>query len=137
MISTKESNTTPIFWYESKPKEPGDYYCGVGSQHIMYRELVEKHYLYCIYAGLQISGVNAEVAPNQWEFQIGPCIGIDAGDQMWVARYILHKLSEQYDINISFSFLLNNNIVMMITEAIIFLLLYINLKAPLIFTDIM
>ena len=101
-ISTKESNTTPIFWYESKPKEQGDYYCGVGSQHIMYRELVEKHYLYCIYAGLQISGVNAEVAPNQWEYQIGPCVGISAGDQMWVSRYILHKLSEQYDINISF-----------------------------------
>ena len=66
------------------------------------REIVEKHYSYCLYAGIKISGINAEVAPSQWEFQVGPCIGIDAGDQLWIARYILQKLSEQYNVNISF-----------------------------------
>ncbi|KAF3589445.1 hypothetical protein F2Q69_00029341 [Brassica cretica] len=27
--------------------------------------------------------------PGQWEFQISPTVGIGAGDQLWVARYIL------------------------------------------------
>jgi glutamine synthetase len=64
--------------------------------------LAEKHYQYCLKTGLAISGINAEVAPNQWEFQIGPCEGIAAGDQLWIARYILHKLSEDFGVNISF-----------------------------------
>lgn len=82
----------------------GDYYCGVGSKYInkQMRSLAEKHYLYCINAEISISGINAEVAPNQWEFQIGPCIGIDASDQLWMARYILQKLGEEYNMCISF-----------------------------------
>jgi hypothetical protein len=32
--------------------------------------------------------------PSQWEFQVGPCVGIDAGDQLWVARYILQRVCE-------------------------------------------
>ena len=92
----------PLAFEKSTPKEQGDYYCGVGNQSVKMRELVEKHYIYCLYAGLTISGVNAEVAPNQWEYQVGPCTGITASDQLWVSRYILHKLSEQYNVNISF-----------------------------------
>ena len=84
--------------------QKGFYYCGVGGRHIsrIERALVEKHYLYCIRAGLNISGVNAEVTPHQWEFQIGPCEGIQAGDQLWVARYILEKLSEEFGVHVSF-----------------------------------
>lgn len=26
---------------------------------------------------------------KQWEFQVGPSVGISAGDEIWVARYIL------------------------------------------------
>ena len=48
----------------------------------------EAHYKACLYAGLKISGSNAEVMPSQWEYQIGPCFGIDIGDQVWVARYV-------------------------------------------------
>jgi glutamine synthetase len=95
-------NGQPPFFQSGYPKSQGDYYCGVGSRNIMYRELVEKHYKYCLLAGLKISGINAEVAPNQWEFQIGPCVGIEAGDQLWIARYILVKLAEKYDLDISF-----------------------------------
>jgi glutamine synthetase len=95
------TSSTPLFF--NGPLEPqGHYYCGVGNQHIAYRQLAEKHYLHCLYAGLKISGINAEVAPNQWEYQIGPVLGIEAADQLWVSRYILHKLSETYNINISF-----------------------------------
>ena len=100
---TSESST-PLFFAQGGHIEPqGQYYCGVGTQSIShYRQLAEKHYLHCLYAGLQISGINAEVAPNQWEYQIGPVMGIEAADQLWVSRYILHKLSEEYRINISF-----------------------------------
>lgn len=27
--------------------------------------------------------------PAQWEFQVGPCEGIDMGDQLWIARFLL------------------------------------------------
>lgn len=84
------------------PEPQGDYYCGVGTRTVTLRNLPEKHYEYCLYAGLKISGINAEVAPSQWEFQIGPCSGISAGDELWVARYILHKLSEEFGVCISF-----------------------------------
>ena len=85
------------------PPEPqGDYYCGVGTRTVTLRKLAEKHYEYCLHAGLKISGINAEVAPSQWEFQIGPCSKISAGDELWVARYILEKLSEEFGVCISF-----------------------------------
>ncbi|NDB69043.1 MAG: glutamine synthetase [Methylocystaceae bacterium] len=84
------------------PEPQGDYYCGVGTRTVTLRKLTEKHYEYCLQAGLKISGINAEVAPSQWEFQIGPCSGIDAGDELWVARYILHKLGEEFGVCISF-----------------------------------
>ena len=29
-----------------------------------------------------------EVMPGQAEFQIGPTVGVDAGDQLWIARYM-------------------------------------------------
>ena len=53
-------------------------------------------------AGLKIGGINADVAPNRWEFRIGPCRGLDAGDELWVARYILHKLGEEFGVCVSF-----------------------------------
>ena len=84
------------------PEPQGDYYCGVGTRTVTLRKLAEKHYEYCLQAGLKISGINAEVAPSQWEFQIGPCSCIHAGDELWVARYILHKLSEEFGVCISF-----------------------------------
>ena len=83
-------------------EESQRYCCGVGSRATTLRKLAEKHYEYCLHAGLKISGINAEVAPSQWEFQIGPCSAISAGDELWVARYILHKLSEEFGVCISF-----------------------------------
>jgi len=42
------------------------------------RDIVEAHYRACLYAGIKISGINAEVMPAQWEFQVGPCVGIES-----------------------------------------------------------
>merc|ERR1719470_590070 len=70
------------------------YYCGVGANKVYGRDVVEAHYRCCLYAGIRISGTNAEVMPAQWEFQVGPTEGIDMGDDLWVARYLLEKVTD-------------------------------------------
>ena len=98
------SNTTekPIgFPNQGNPNPQGQYYCSVGSQNAFSRDLIDMHYEHCLYAGLTISGINAEVAPGQWEYQIGPVEGISAGDQMYISRYILHRVSEKFNISIN------------------------------------
>jgi glutamine synthetase len=59
------------------PGPQGPYYCGVGTGKVYCRDIVEAHYKACLYAGVKIAGVNAEVMPAQWEFQVGPCEGIE------------------------------------------------------------
>ena len=62
----------------------------------------DSHYRACLYAGINVSGINSEVMPGQWEFQVGPCEGITMGDQLWVARYLLHRCAEEFGIVASF-----------------------------------
>jgi glutamine synthetase len=78
----------------------GIYYCGVGTQQG--REFVEEHFNLCLEVGLTMSGFNAEVVAGQWEFQVGPVEGLEAGDQLMLARYLLVRLSEKYGYTISF-----------------------------------
>ena len=54
------------------PAPQGFYYCGIGADEVYGRDVVEAHLDACIEAGLGISGINAEVMPGQWEFQVGP-----------------------------------------------------------------
>ena len=79
----------------------GRHYCGesVISQE---RRIAEEHLIACIKAGLDISGLNSEVANYQWEFQIGPCEGINASDQLIVARYLLERIAEKYETKINY-----------------------------------
>jgi len=85
----------------TNPPQQGQYYCSVGSKNSFGREIAEEHYQACLDAQLSISGINAEVAPGQWEYQIGPCVGIDAGDQLWTSRYLLERISEKYGVYIN------------------------------------
>lgn len=62
------------------------------------RDLIEAHYRCCLYAGVAICGTNAEVMPSQWEFQVGPALGTKVADDLWVARFILHRLAEEFGI---------------------------------------
>lgn len=64
--------------------------------------MIEAHYRACLYAGVQISGINAEVMPSQWEFQVGPCKGKDMGDHLWMARYLLIRVAEEWGVTVSF-----------------------------------
>ncbi|CAH1397211.1 unnamed protein product [Nezara viridula] len=80
------------------PGPQGPYYCGVGANKVYGRDIVESHYRACLYAGINISGSNAEVMPSQWEFQVGPCEGISIGDELWMARFILHRVAEEFGV---------------------------------------
>ncbi|KAF6036126.1 GLUL [Bugula neritina] len=80
------------------PKPQGPFYCGVGADKVFGRDVVEAHYRACLYAGVKICGTNAEVMPGQWEFQVGPCEGIDMGDHLWMARFILHRVAEDFGV---------------------------------------
>ncbi|MCU1395794.1 MAG: Glutamine synthetase type eukaryotic [Ilumatobacteraceae bacterium] len=85
------------------PAPQGPYYCGVGAGRVIGREIIEEHTQACIDAGLLIEGTNAEVMPGQWEFQIGAADPLTVGDHMYVARWLLHRIAEDYDIQISFA----------------------------------
>jgi glutamine synthetase len=83
------------------PGPQGPYYCGVGAVKIAGRDIVEEHTTLCIAAGLGISGTNAEVMPGQWEFQIGPLDTVTVGDHLWMARYLLYRVGEKHNVEIS------------------------------------
>lgn len=85
----------------SQPKQ-GQYYCSNGTGNAMGREIVEKHMHLCLSAGIKLSGTNAEVAPSQWEYQVGPCTGIDSGDQLWISRFILIRVAEKHGVVVNF-----------------------------------
>ena len=76
------------------------YYCSVGENAHEVRNLMEKHMDYCLDIGIKMSGYNQEVAPGQGEFQIGPEEGLKVCDDLWVARFILQKLSEYFNVKI-------------------------------------
>ena len=92
----------PLGWPSSGfPAPQGDYYCGVGADVIFGRDIVEEHMDACIAAGLHIAGINAEVMPGQWEFQIGAITTPQVGDELWIARWLLSRIAEEYDVTIS------------------------------------
>ncbi|CAN7992925.1 unnamed protein product [Ixodes hexagonus] len=88
------------------PGPQGPYYCGVGADRAYGRAVVEAHYKACLFAGVRLAGTNAEVMPSQWEFQarttpVGPCEGIAVGDQLWIARFILQRVAEDFGLLVS------------------------------------
>ncbi len=81
------------------PAPQGGYYCGVGFDEIYGRDVVEAHTDACIDAGLAISGTNAEVMIGQWEFQIGPLDPVAASDQIWMGRWLLYRIGEDFGVS--------------------------------------
>ena len=102
---TLENNLLPFKWIQHN--EPGfgpqgPYYCSVGGGVCFGRKIADTHLELCLKAGLSICGTNAEVMGSQWEYQIGPLGPLEVSDQLWISRYILHKISEDYNCVISF-----------------------------------
>ncbi|GAB4408772.1 MAG: glutamine synthetase beta-grasp domain-containing protein [Bacteroidia bacterium] len=83
------------------PSPQGPYYCSVGARNAFGREIVEEHLDLCLDAGLNVEGINAEVATGQWEFQIFAKGAAAAGDQIWIARYLMERTAEKYGVAVN------------------------------------
>jgi len=92
---------------EGEPGPQGPYYCSVGADVAFGRPIVEAHTKACLDAGLMLYGINGEVLPGQWEFQIG-YRGAEAADplivadHLWLARWLLHRVAEDKGVAASF-----------------------------------
>lgn len=80
-------------------KEQEDYYCGVGFNNVLGRHLIEEAFNNLLFAGINITGLNAEVAPSQWEFQVCST-GIDAADSLILTRYICNRTFEKHNCSL-------------------------------------
>ncbi|MEO0649909.1 MAG: glutamine synthetase beta-grasp domain-containing protein [Planctomycetota bacterium] len=100
----------PLGWPEGGyPAAQGPFYCGVGSNNAFGRALVEAHLLACAQAGITIYGINAEVMPGQWEFQVGyrgiqgeSADPLTVSDHLWLSRWLLQRLGEDHGVEVSF-----------------------------------
>ena len=93
-------NGRPLgFPEDGYPAPQGKYYCGVGADTMVGRDLVEQHLDICLDAGLDITCINAEVLKGQWEFGLLSKGAEAAGDELWLARYIMMRLGEPYGIS--------------------------------------
>ena len=100
--SANKFNIACLGWpKDGYPGPQGPYYCSIGNNVAFGRAIADAHYKACLYAGVQISGTNAEVMPGQWEYQVGPCLGVKIGDDMWVSRYLLGRCAEDYGCIVS------------------------------------
>jgi len=90
----------PLGWPEGGyPAPQGPFYCGVGADEVYGRDIVEEHLELCLDAGLEISGINAEVMPGQWEYQVGPLGPLNVADQLWISRWLLYRIAEDYGVS--------------------------------------
>jgi len=92
----------PLGWPEGGyPAPQGPFYCGVGADEVFGREIAEEHMEACIHAGLKIYGINAEVMPGQWEFQIGTAGPLEVADHLHLARWLLFRIGEEYGVSMT------------------------------------
>ena len=80
----------------------GPYYCGYGSHQRIGRKIAEEHARRCANIGILLWGMNAEVAPGQWEFQTRPNMSLETGDELWIARWILSRTAEDLELDIHY-----------------------------------
>lgn len=93
----------PLGWPSTgEPAPQGPYYCSTGALVAHGRKFAERHYVACLNMGLKISGTNAEVMPGQWEYQVGPCEGIESGDHLLLSRWAFLRMLEDEGIDVNF-----------------------------------
>ena len=91
-----QNGLPPGFPARGYPRPQGPYYCSVGAENAFGRVCVDEHLDLCLEAGLNVEGINAEVAAGQWEFQVFAKGAKRAGDETWVARYLAERNAEQH-----------------------------------------
>lgn len=96
-----ETNLPPGFPPGGYPPPQGPYYCSVGAKNAYCRNMVDEHLDICLEAGLNVEGINAEVAAGQWEYQIFAKGAKRAGDEIWLSRYLLERTGEKYGLSIN------------------------------------
>lgn len=96
-----ETNKPIGFPADGYPGPQGPYYCSVGTGKAVGRDIVEEHLELCLQAGLNVEGINAEVMMGQWEFQVFAKGAKEAGDQVWVARFLLERVAEKHGMSIN------------------------------------
>ena len=92
----------PLGHTKKAMKPQGEYYCGIGSDNVSGRNIVEHHLDICLSAGLNVTGINAEVALGQWEFQVMGKGTLDSCDQLIFCRYLLQRVAETYSVKINY-----------------------------------
>ncbi|KAL4225189.1 hypothetical protein ACF0H5_015880 [Mactra antiquata] len=97
-----DENGIPLDMYSDTKGRDYDNEMDVGKYSAIERDLAETHLRACIYAGLKISGMNRECHPSEWEYQVGPLSAVDVCDQVVMSRYILRRLAEMNQIEITF-----------------------------------
>ena len=97
-----DSGLPLAFPHRGYPEPQGKYYCGVGHQVVTGREIIEEHLDVCLKSGIGITGINAEVMLGQWEFQAFAEGAKAACDNLWIARYLLFRLTEKYNVVLEF-----------------------------------
>ena len=96
-----KTDLPPGFPKGGYPSPQGPYYCSVGAKNAHGRNVVEDHLDQCLDAGINVEGINAEVAAGQWEFQVFAKGAKQAGDETWIARYLLERTAESYGLAIN------------------------------------
>lgn len=92
----------PLGWPEGGyPAPQGPFYCGVGADEVFGRDVAERHLDLCLAAGLKIYGINAEVMPGQWEFQVGTGTALEVADHLQLARWLLFRVGEDYGVSMT------------------------------------
>ena len=92
----------PLGHTKGNMKPQGEYYCGIGTDNVSGRNIVEHHLDVCLSAGLNLTGINAEVALGQWEFQVMGKGTLDSCDQLILCRYLLQRVAETYSVKIEY-----------------------------------
>ena len=82
---------------DNETEKQGLYYCSVGNRYSSGgRAIINDIYNRSIIAGVNVTGLNAEVAPGQFEIQVMEK-NINVSDHLWILRYIItHTISLYY-----------------------------------------